>query len=142
MTSHPRRWLYFLLCRWRQNKRVEVSRSTDVAEPITKHCRGWQDHQKRSVPTEQGQPLRAVESDEWAMKVRAKPIPETPTQRQRDTHELTHLPPVSLVSSMCVWKRPLMILIGDGKTQEILDWTLFNLITLTFQLRSECLTRS
>ena len=28
------------------------------------------------------------------MKVRAKPIPETLTQRQRDSHELTHLPPV------------------------------------------------
>ena len=26
--------------------------------------------------------------------MRAKPIPETPTQRQRDIHELTHLPPV------------------------------------------------
>ena len=30
------------------------------------------------------------------MKVRAKPIPETPTQRQRDFHELTHQPPVPL----------------------------------------------
>ena len=28
------------------------------------------------------------------MRVRAKPILETPTQRQRDIHELTHLPPV------------------------------------------------
>ena len=28
-----------------------------------------------------------------AMKARAKPIPETPTQRQRDVHALTHLPP-------------------------------------------------
>ena len=43
------------------------------------------------MPVEQGQPLRA---DEWAVKVRAKPIPETPAHRQRDIHELTHLPPV------------------------------------------------
>ena len=28
------------------------------------------------------------------MKMKAKPIPETRTQRQRDNHELTHLPPV------------------------------------------------
>ena len=46
---------------------------------------------ERAVPIEQGQPLRAVEPDEWAMKGRAKPIP--PTQRQRDVHALTHLPP-------------------------------------------------
>ena len=43
---------------------------------------------------EQKQPLRAVEPDEWAMKVRAKPIPETPTHRQRDVSRAPHLPPV------------------------------------------------
>ena len=37
---------------------------------------------------------------------------------------------------------PLMILIGDGKTQEVLDWTLLRLITVTFQQRSERSTRS
>ena len=47
-----------------------------------------------SVQMAPGQPLRAVEPDERAMKVRAKPIPETPTPRQRDIHELTHLPPI------------------------------------------------
>ena len=36
------------------------------------------------------QPLQAVEPDEWAMKVRATPFPETLTQRQRDVHDLTH----------------------------------------------------
>ena len=49
---------------------------------------------QEAVPIEQGQPLRAVEPDEWALKVKAKPIPEIPTQRQRDIHELTHLSPV------------------------------------------------
>ena len=49
---------------------------------------------KEAVPTEHGQPLRAVETDEWATKVRAKPTLETPAQRQRDIHELTHFPPV------------------------------------------------
>ena len=39
---------------------------------------------KESVSIEQGQPLRAAEPGQWATKVRAKPIPETPTQRQRD----------------------------------------------------------
>ena len=34
-----------------------------------------------------------------------------------------------------------MILVGDGKTQEILHWTLLHLITMTFQLRSVCSTR-
>ena len=50
---------------------------------------------EEAVPTEQEQPLRAVAPDEWAMKVRAKPIPETPTLRQRNCHELTHIPPVT-----------------------------------------------
>ena len=49
---------------------------------------------QEAAPIEQEQPLRAVEPGEWAMKMRAKPILETPTQRQRDNHELTHLPPV------------------------------------------------
>ena len=35
-----------------------------------------------------------LKSDEWAMRMRTKPILETPTKRQRYNHELTHLPPV------------------------------------------------
>ena len=72
---------------------------------------------------EQGQPLRAVEPDEWAMKVRAKLSPETPTERQRETFMSSHTYHRFLgVQHVCL-ERPLMILIGDGKTQEILDWT-------------------
>ena len=74
-----------------------------VAEPSLNAAEPGRVSQE-AAPIEQGQPLRAVEPDEWAMKVRAKPIPETPTQRQRDIHELTHLPPSSSVSSMRVWK--------------------------------------
>ena len=73
-----------------------------VAEPLPDAAEAGRTS-KESVPIEQGQPLRAVEPDEWAMKVRAKPIPETPSQQQRDIHELTHLPPVSLCPA-CVWK--------------------------------------
>ena len=36
---------------------------------------------KESVSIEQGQPLQAAEPDQCALKVRTKPIPETPTQR-------------------------------------------------------------
>ena len=36
---------------------------------------------KESVSIEQGQPLRAAEPDQCALKVRTKPIPETPTER-------------------------------------------------------------
>ena len=36
---------------------------------------------KESVSIEHGQPLRAAEPDQCALKVRTKPIPETPTQR-------------------------------------------------------------
>ena len=60
-----------------------------------------------------------------ALEVRAKPVPETPTQRQRDIHELTLPPPVLGVQHACLDKL-LMILIGDGKTQEILDVASFD----------------
>ena len=64
-----------------------------VAEPLPNSAEAGR-VSREAVPIEQEQPLRAVEPNEWAMKVRAKPIPETPTQRRRDIHELTHLPPV------------------------------------------------
>ena len=67
--------------------------STDAAEFLDTAEAGKTS--KESVSIEQGQPLRAAEPDQCALKVRAKPIPETPTQRQRDIHELKHLPPVS-----------------------------------------------
>ena len=35
-----------------------------------------------------------------------------------------------------------MIRIGDGKTQKILAWSMLRLITVTFQQRSVCSTRS
>ena len=57
--------------------------STDVAEPLPNTAEADRTSEE-SVPIEQGQPLRVVE----------QPSPETPTQRQRDIHELTHLPPV------------------------------------------------
>ncbi len=65
----------------------------ELAEPLPNAEEAGRVSQE-AVPIEPRHPLRAVEPDEWAMKVRAKPIPETPTQRQRDIHELTHLPPV------------------------------------------------
>ena len=49
---------------------------------------------KKTCLLNKGQPLRLVETDEWALTLKAKPIPETPAERQRDIHELTHLPPV------------------------------------------------
>ena len=63
-----------------------------VAEPLPNAAEAGRVSQE-AVPIEQGQPRRSVEPAEWAMQVRSKPIPETPTQRQRDIHELT-LPPV------------------------------------------------
>ena len=76
--------------------------STDVAEaePLPNAAEAGRISQE-AVPIEQGQPMRAVEPDEWALKVKAKPIPETPTQRQRDIHELTHLLPIIWYST-CV----------------------------------------
>ena len=68
--------------------------STDVAEQL-QNTAVARKTSKESVSIEQGQPLRAAEPDQCALKVRAKPIPETPTRRQRDIHDFTHLPPVS-----------------------------------------------
>ena len=64
-----------------------------VAEPLPNAAEAGRVSQE-VVPTEQGQPLRVVETDEWALKLKAKPIPEIPAERQRDIHELTHPPPV------------------------------------------------
>ena len=71
-----------------------ASSSTDVAEQFPDPAEVGKTS-KESVSIEQGQPLRAAEPDQCASKVSAKPIPETPTQRQRDIHELTHFPPFS-----------------------------------------------
>ena len=74
--------------------------STDVAEQFS-HPTEVSNTSKESVSVEQGQPLRAAELNQCVSKVKAKPILETPTQRQRDIFELT------LVSwySVCVHGR-------------------------------------
>ena len=74
--------------------------STDVAEQFS-HPTEVSNTSKESVSVEQGQPLRAAEPNQCVSKVKAKPILETPTQRQRDIFELT------LVSwySVCVHSR-------------------------------------
>ena len=78
--------------------------STDVAVPLPNTAEAGKTS-KESVSIEQGQPLRAAEPGQWATKVRAKPIPETPKQRQRDRYSRAHTPTAgSLVSSVCVWK--------------------------------------
>ena len=51
---------------------------------------------------EQGQPRRAAEPDRSRLKVRKKTTPETPSQRQREIHEFTGLPPVSCCPAMRV----------------------------------------
>ena len=78
--------------------------STDVAVPLPNTAEAGKTS-KEPVSIEQGQPLRAAEPGQWSTKVRAKPILETPTQRQRDRYSRAHTPTAgSLVSSMCVWK--------------------------------------
>ena len=72
---------------------------------------------------------------------RAKPIRETRTQRQRDIHEPTHTYRWFLGAQRACLEKPLTSLISDGKTQEILAWTLLLLITVTFQQRSASSTR-
>ena len=62
---------------------------TDVAEQFSDPTEVSKTS-KESVSVEQGQPLRATEPDQCVLKVKAKPIPERPTQRQRDILELTH----------------------------------------------------
>ena len=59
---------------------------------------------KESVSIEQGQILRAAEPDRYVLGVKTKPIPEMPTQRQRDVLELTRLLPVSWYSA-CVYEK-------------------------------------
>ena len=96
---------------------------------------------QEAVLIEQGQPLRAFEPDEWAVKVKAKPILETLTQRQRDVDELTHLPPVPWCPA-CVSGRA-----ADGphrRQQDARDSGLdvASFDHCTFQQRSVCSTRS
>ena len=69
--------------------------STDVAEQFSDPTE-VRKTSKESVSVEQGQPLRAAEPDQCVSKVKAKPIPETPTQHT--------LAAGFLVSSMCLWR--------------------------------------
>ena len=81
---------------------------------------------KKSVSVEQGQLLRAAESDQCLLEVKAKPIPETLTQRQRDVLELTRLLPVSWYSA-CVYGKDADDRIGDDRTR---SWKTHQVIAL------------
>ena len=104
--------------------------STDVAEPLPNTAEADRTSEE-SVPIEQGQPLRAVE----------QPSPETPTQRQRDIHELTHLRRFFGVQHACL-EKPLISASEAARRKKILAWSLLRLIIVTFQQRSVCSTRS
>ena len=78
--------------------------STDVAQQFPDAAEVGKTSEE-SVSAEQGQLLRAAEPHQCVLKVKAKPILETPTQRQRDSHELTHLPPVPWCPA-CVSGKP------------------------------------
>ena len=93
-----------------------------VAKPLPNAAEAGRVSQE-AVPIEQGQPLRAVEPDEWAMKVRKRLHNDNETFTSSHPYRLFHG-----VQHACL-EKPLMILIGDGKTVEILDWTLLRLIT-------------
>ena len=105
-------------------------RRQHVAEPLPNAEVGRVSQE--SVPVEQEQPLRAIEQDEK----------EGESDWETDSGKAcTLLPSVLGVQHACL-ENPLMILIDDGKTQEILGWTLLRLITVTFTQRSVCSTRS
>ena len=106
-----------------------------VAEPLPNTAEAGRVSQE-AVPIEQGQPLRAVEPDEWAMKVRTKPIWKR-LQNDNETFTSSHTYLRFLGVQHACLEKPLMIRIGDGKTPDILDWTLLHLITLTLQQRSK-----
>ena len=84
----------FLLVQMALVQEGGVASLTDVVEQFQNTAEAGKTS-KEFVSIEHGQPLRAAEPYQCALKVRAKPIPETPTQRQRNIQELTHLPPVS-----------------------------------------------
>ena len=75
--------------------------STDVAEQFPDATEVGKTT-KKSVSVEQGQPLRAAQPDQCVLKVKAKPILEMPTQRQRGILEVTHLLPGSWYTA-CVY---------------------------------------
>ena len=57
-----------------------LSSDVAVAQPLQNAAEAGRVSQEAALVDEQGQPLRAVDPDEWAVKMRAKPIPEKPTQ--------------------------------------------------------------
>ena len=75
-------------------EKIQPTSSTDVAEQFPDATEVGKTS-KESVSVEQGQLLRAAKPDQCVLKVKAKPIPEMPTQRQRGILELTHLLPGS-----------------------------------------------
>ena len=76
------------------------------------------------------------------MKVRTKPIPKKSLHNDSETITSSHTHRRFLGVQHACLEKPLMILLQNGNTQEILDWTLLRLITVTFQQRSVCSTRS
>ena len=74
---------------------------------------------KESVSVEQGQLLRAVKPDQCVLELNAKSVPETPTQRQRDVLELTHLQLISWFSAYVYGKdvddRATTVLTDEGR---------------------------
>ena len=76
------------------------------------------------------------------MKVRTKPIPKKSLHNDSETITSSHTHRRFLGVQHACLEKPLMILLQSGNTQEILDWTLLRLITVTFQQRSVCSTRS
>ena len=104
MTSQPR--THQLQVATIQEVGAVSSSDVAVAESSTNAAEAGRVSQE-AVPVEQGQPLRAVEPDEWTMKMRAlraKPISGnayTTTAKQSGAHTPTA---GSLVSGMRVWK--------------------------------------
>ena len=99
-----------------------------------------EEHQKSPFPLNRDSRFEQLNQMSGAMKVSKANSGNAFTTAER--HSRAHTPTTGFfVTSMCL-EKPLITVIGDGKTQETLDWTMQHLITLTFKLRSECLTRS
>ena len=116
---------------------IGAASSSDVAvaEPLPNAVEAGKVSQE-AVPNQQGQPPRAVEPDDWALKMRKR------LHNDNDTFTCSHTYRWFVGVQHACLEKTRMIRIGDGKTQESLNWTLLRLIIVTFQQRSVCSTRS
>ena len=127
---HRHRWMRWRRSLWRRWHQYKEGGAVTSSTGEAQQCPDAAEAGKKPEAIEQEQPF-AAEPDRCVQKVRTRAILETPTQKQRDIHKVTHLSPVSCFTACECWKA------ADNPPPATtgLNWTLLRLTTLILQPR-------